>query len=60
MNRTIIISEDLYRELENIMQRRGLTSVEQLLYELLQRETDLEQRRETVDKIDNLRCCLVN
>ena len=49
------IPEELYRQLEKTMRQRGLGTVEQLLREWQTRETELEQRRNAVHKIDELR-----
>ena len=55
MGRTVTISEELLRELGRTVQRRGLGSVEQLLREWQQRETEIEQRKQAVYRIDELR-----
>ena len=55
MDRTMTISEELYRQLEKTMRQRGLGTVEQLLREWQTWETELEQRRNAVHKIDELR-----
>ncbi len=55
MSRTITISDDLYARLEAEARARGLTSIEHLLEGWEHAEADLNQRKDVVRRIDNLR-----
>ena len=54
MSQILTISDSLYARLQTEAQLRGL-SIEQLLEEWEQRDSELKQRREVVAAIDNLR-----
>ena len=54
MSQILTISDSLYARLQTEAQLRGL-SIEQLLEEWEQRDSELKQRREVVTAIDNLR-----
>ena len=55
MSRTLTIPEDLYARLEALARSLGLESVERLLYEVGRDGVDLDQRREAVERINDLR-----
>ena len=59
MSRTLVISDNLYRQLESISQLRGLSSIEELLKESVEvwqaKTDDLQERAEIVQRIDALR-----
>ncbi len=54
MSRTVVVSDEVYERSETTARRRGLQSVEQLLTQW-QPTDDLQDRQETVDRIDALR-----
>ncbi len=55
MSRTITISDQLYARLEAEARTRGLSSIEHLLEERGQIESDLNERKRVVKRIDDLR-----
>lgn len=55
MSRTITISDELYARLEAEARTRGLNSIEHLLEEREQSESDLNERQRVVKRIDDLR-----
>ncbi|MDQ3257162.1 MAG: hypothetical protein M3R15_25270 [Acidobacteriota bacterium] len=55
MSRTITISDELYVRLEAEARTRGLNSIEHLLEEREQCESDLNERQRVVKRIDDLR-----
>lgn len=55
MERTITVSETLYRRLNASVKARGLTTIEQLLEQWQLREDELRRREDIVRRIDNLR-----
>lgn len=55
MGRTLNISEELYDRLQDEARSRGLLSIEQLLEHQTANGADVEQRRQSVKVIDELR-----
>ena len=55
MSRTITISDELYARLEAEARTRGLNSIEHLLEEREQSESNLNERQRVVERIDDLR-----
>ncbi|MGB7925142.1 MAG: hypothetical protein WCF57_18025 [Pyrinomonadaceae bacterium] len=55
MSRTLTISDELYARLEAEARERGLNSVERLLEEWERMEVDLDERKDVVRRIDDLR-----
>ena len=55
MSQTLMVSDALYSQLQATAHMRGLASVEQLLEVWQAHEDELQQRRETVRRIDALR-----
>ncbi|MBW4419100.1 MAG: hypothetical protein KME13_07700 [Myxacorys californica WJT36-NPBG1] len=55
MSRSLTISDELYQHLETTAKARGLDSIENLIAELIQRETVLIQHREAIDRINQRR-----
>ena len=55
MSRTITISDELYARLEAVARACGLKSIEGLLEEWGQNEAMLEERKDVVQEIDDLR-----
>jgi ribbon-helix-helix CopG family protein len=55
MSRTLTLPDELYERLESLARSRGLGSIEELLEQWQSDADELEQRRETVRRIDALR-----
>lgn len=55
MSRTLTLPDKLYERLESLARSRGLGSIEELLEQWQSDAQELEQRRETVQRIDALR-----
>lgn len=55
MSQTIVVSDKIFQKLQSSAEKRGLTHVEQLLEEWLDREEELNYRRTIVQEITELR-----
>jgi hypothetical protein len=55
MNHTLVISDKLYTRLQCAAYRRGFKSIEQLLETWEDTEAQIQQRRQVVQRIDQLR-----
>ncbi len=55
MSRTLTVTDDLYGRLETAARQRGLSGVEQLLVQWQASAEELQCRRESVQKIAELR-----
>jgi hypothetical protein len=55
MSQTIVVSDKIFQKLQSSVEKRGLTHVEQLFEEWLDREEELNYRRTIVQEITELR-----
>jgi hypothetical protein len=55
MNQTLVISDKLYTRLQRAAYQRGFESIEQLLETWENTEAQIQQRRQVVQQIDQLR-----
>ncbi|HTU93752.1 MAG TPA: hypothetical protein VMF69_26970 [Gemmataceae bacterium] len=59
MSQTLTISDVLYHRLETAARQHGLSSIEQLLEWWQSQDGDLNQRRQSVQRIDSVRAKLL-